>query len=405
MIKLKPNCVCPLIPKSFETEKNVLLLGNLTGFFGYFTDEYEINISATSVEMNENLSMLIKRCAKGLKTFIICEDKYKIYWDKLVDMFPEILKKGLVRVVPEGFRGKNITAKYIEKAFEALRKKYFKGENYNINMSFDLIIANPPYGKQNALAKRITEILSSFKSVVILAPADTFMEKDIFTKCSNIVKLGYNPFEDASMHNLSIAFLGKEHSNTLDSLDILISDEKEKRLAKAVLEYNSKHKKQYENIAYFNTKENKSLAECKTYKGILQNANCKNIFDENRFFVYTIRAAGDRVHVEGEDTIVNRKDKEPWINPHKRYFDAFVFKDEGSKLNFSRWWNSCIVNGQKSFKGLTNAFLSIITDCVSGGAGVEAYETYFPHLDWSHPWTDKEILKEIELPEDFLENK
>lgn len=25
-----------------------------------------------------------------------------------------------------------------------------------------------------------------------------------------------------------------------------------------------------------------------------------------------------------------------------------------------------------------------------------------PHLDWSHPWTDEEILKEIGLPEDFL---
>lgn len=27
------------------------------------------------------------------------------------------------------------------------------------------------------------------------------------------------------------------------------------------------------------------------------------------------------------------------------------------------------------------------------------------NLDWSHPWTDKEILKEIGLPEDFLEKE
>ena len=27
---------------------------------------------------------------------------------------------------------------------------------------------------------------------------------------------------------------------------------------------------------------------------------------------------------------------------------------------------------------------------------------YLPRVDWSHPWTDAEILKELGLPEDFL---
>ena len=58
--------------------------------------------------------------------------------------------------------------------------------------------------------------------------------------------------------------------------------------------------------------------------------------------------------------------------------------------------------GKKSRDGLTNTILSIICECVTGGAGVEAYKTYFPNLDWSRPHDDASILKELGLPEDFL---
>ena len=36
-------------------------------------------------------------------------------------------------------------------------------------------------------------------------------------------------------------------------------------------------------------------------------------------------------------------------------------------------------------------------------ANGEGYLELFPQVDWSRSWTDKEILKELGLPEDFLE--
>ena len=263
---------------------------------------------------------------------------------------------------------------------------------------------NPPYGKQCSLAKPIIKkVLPLSSEVVCLCETIGFsQDPEIFQHISNFSKIK-NPFQDALIQNLAIATLSKDVLNKETSREVFTLDDKRLRFVKALQAYNNSHERTYENIAYFNTKESKKLSECKTYDNILKDEDCKKIFEEDRSFVYTIRVAGDGVHVDGDDTKVNKLEKATWINPHKRYFDAFVFSTCVEKQNFMKWWNSCIVNEQKSRKGLTNYILSIICDCVSGGAGVEAYKTYFPHVDWSKPWTDKEILKEIGLPEDFLE--
>lgn len=82
---------------------------------------------------------------------------------------------------------------------------------------------------------------------------------------------------------------------------------------------------------------------------------------------------------------------------------GFYFEKAFQKNNFSNWWYSCNSNqsGKKSRIGLTNFILSILRDARSANGG--GYDEFFPNIDWSHPWTDKEILKEIGLPEDFLE--
>lgn len=85
--------------------------------------------------------------------------------------------------------------------------------------------------------------------------------------------------------------------------------------------------------------------------------------------------------------------------------NAFVFLNKQERDNFSKWWYSCLegAQGKKLRIGLTNACLDLIRDAISSSGGY--YETYFPNLDWSRPWTDEEILKELGLPEDFLEKE
>ena len=275
------------------------------------------------------------------------------------------------------------------------------------NMSFDLIIANPPYGKQCSLAKPIIKkILEAAPIAVVLCETIGFtQDESIMHKVVHLEKIP-NPFTDALIQNLAIAKLNSAANNVEFSREFFTLDDKRYQLVQAIKSYNKTHARSWENIAYFNTKETKKLSECKTYDCILADASCKDLFENNQVFVYTIRVAGDGVHVDGDDTKVNNLEKDAWINPHKRYFDAFVFATSLEKQNFRNWWNSCIQNtGKKSRDGLTNTILSIICECVSGGAGVEAYKTYFPNLDWSKSWTDQEILKEIELPEDFLEKE
>lgn len=281
-------------------------------------------------------------------------------------------------------------------------------ENYIMNnMSFNLILSNPPYGKQCNLAKPIIKkILEAAPIAVVLCETIGFtQDESIMHKVVHLEKIP-NPFTDALIQNLAIAKLNSAANNVGFSREFFTLDEKRYQLVQAIKFYNKTHARGYENIAYFNTKETKKLSECKTYDCILADAPCKDLFEDNQVFVYTIRVAGDGVHVDGDDTKVNNFEKDAWINPHKRYFDAFVFATSLEKQNFKSWWNSCMRDtGKKSRDGLTNTILSIICDCVSGGAGVEAYKTYFPNLDWSRPWTDAEILKELGLPEDFLEKE
>lgn len=275
------------------------------------------------------------------------------------------------------------------------------------NMPFDLIIANPPYGKQCKLAKPIIKkILEAAPIAVVLCETIGFtQDESIMHKVVHLEKIP-NPFTDALIQNLAIAKLNSAANNVEFSREFFTLDDKRYQLVQAIKSYNKTHARSWENIAYFNTKETKKLSECKTYDCILADASCKDLFENNQVFVYTIRVAGDGVHVDGDDTKVNNLEKDAWINPHKRYFDAFVFATSLEKQNFRNWWNSCIQNtGKKSRDGLTNTILSIICECVSGGAGVEAYKTYFPNLDWSKNWTDQEILKEIGLSEDFLEKE
>lgn len=65
--------------------------------------------------------------------------------------------------------------------------------------------------------------------------------------------------------------------------------------------------------------------------------------------------------------------------------------------NFKNWY-------YKAGK-LVNTIRSIISQCENITPKPQCYIDYFPQVDWSRSWTDQEILKELGLPEDFLEKE
>ena len=279
-------------------------------------------------------------------------------------------------------------------------------------MSFDLIIANPPYGLNNSIAKKIIPaVLSQTKEMVVLVPKNTYKSKACLdhVKKLNIVD---NVFEDAAVQNLSIALLNKDHTNTEITVENISLSPKQLQLATAIKTYNKTHVKHYNRLKFsgapIGNKMEKTIEKAAIdgicdYLKPIANMKLKEARDAGLFFVTTVWTPSDGVHTShAHDWTYNLEGK--WDPDWNRMcpVNPFVFLNKQERDNFSKWWYSCLEREQekKLRSGLTNACLDLCRDAISSSGG--GYEIYFPNLNWSKSWTDQEILKEIGLPEDFL---
>ena len=285
-------------------------------------------------------------------------------------------------------------------------------------MSFVLIIANPPYGKSSSLSKKIVNSLLENKvaeEMVVLAPRNIYKDSKILAHVATYQGVE-NCFTDATIAHLATTRVVPDTANryTYESISL---NKKQVELLSAIRKYNTQHD------AYFHVVDGNSFSKKwglqlkDTNSRIQLSRNLKSIADKKltdlvenfQCFFKTVRTPFDGVHISDShdtrynlDNIFNEKVKEGWFKGHCG--DLFVFKDRVSRENFNKWWYSCRELYGKERKGLTNYILEMLYEAVSGSAGVNSFYDYLPHLDWSHPWTDSEILKELGLPEDFLNN-
>ena len=281
---------------------------------------------------------------------------------------------------------------------------------YNIDNMFDLIIANPPYGKQGTLSIPLinTFLKMHDKDMCILAPLNNF-SKGGFLKFAKEIKYIEEQVFDVEICELCCAKLNRNFEGTFNKKDIVLKG-KQLQLANALLQYNKTHEKHWEKLTGFNRFDpEKKLSTSQNWKGFCKKDDTNlNAYNEGRVFMSTTWTPSNGVH----------KDKESWdfkcnfehIYPFgigarpktDRILDAFVFETKEEKDNFQNWWYSCLDGEIYNKNSLCNCILHIIEKAVSRSAGSEGYLTYFPNLDWSRSWTDQEILKELGLPEDFL---
>lgn len=111
-------------------------------------------------------------------------------------------------------------------------------------MKFDLIIANPPYGKSSSLSKRIVNTLLEnkvAKEMVVLAPKNTCKDENISKVVDKAVLVKENPFKDAAFaeNSLCVFHIGKEKGN-MDWVSFYLAP-KSVELYKAVQSYNKTH--------------------------------------------------------------------------------------------------------------------------------------------------------------------
>ena len=282
---------------------------------------------------------------------------------------------------------------------------------------FTKVIANPPYGKSSSLSKKIVNALLENKvaeEMVVLAPRNLYRDPKILAHVA-IYQGVENCFADASIDRLAVTKVIPDTVNkyTYESISL---NKKQVELLSAIRNYNSRHDAHFHVVDgnCFPKKWNLQLKD--TNPQIQLSGNLKNIADKKltdlvenfQCFFKTIWSPSNGVHIyDGHDirynldNVFNEKVKEGWSKGPCG--DLFVFKDRASRENFNKWWYSCRELYGKERKGLTNYILDMLREAVRGAAGVNSFYEYLPHLDWSRPWTDEEILKEIGLPEDFLD--
>ena len=269
----------------------------------------------------------------------------------------------------------------------------------NMNM-FDLIISNPPYGKSSSLSKKIVNTLLEnkvAKEMVVLAPTNTYKIPELKYVQSIVRVDGHALFGDASIYDLCLTRMAKEIGPYKDYASLVL-DEKELDLYRNIRVYNESHPTHF--------KVEKDFMGCKK--------------DWNRMFAFSFAINnGGSTDVKPWSEII---DLTPYTEKHQgptadikfnfgNDFEAYYNNLRGN-VSYPRLIDMGSTQEKSNFKNwyykagrLVNRIRSIISQCENITPRPQCYIDYFPNLDWSHPWTDQEILKELGLPEDFLGEK
>lgn len=311
------------------------------------------------------------------------------------------------------------------KRFEKFAKNIYKEDVFehilyyedvgNLNMKFDLIIANPPYGKGCSLAVTILNVLKSFsRKIVYLCLENIIKDDDIRNHIFDYKLVDATCFNISVDNRLIIALLDKNTSITR-TVDEMLLDTKGRTLIKAITAYNESHEIQFFDIDgnCLEKKFEKRLIDCtkklqlgKIFDSIKE-TKLKTLIDESYVFMKPLfwPKGSPKNLLQSYEGFYNFQNK--WLDEwnRKHACDLLVFPSKEARNNFRTWAYS----GEDTFwkigeNGLCRLIRVQIKTFIGSGAGASYFRKYLPHVDWSRSWTDEEILEEIGLPKDFLKD-
>lgn len=275
---------------------------------------------------------------------------------------------------------------YIDAVEKNLYYFYNTDEVLKMCKKFDYIIANPPYAMGNELTKTVVENVE-FGKYINLMPASKYKGKELYRYVESIDKVDDN-FDDAYVgESLTVATMSKI-ADTFSSFEELEMCKFDERLRK----FYEKNLDSPNNIDYRYKYVNPSKENVRHW---LDKRN-----PNTDFYIY-VRTADHGVHTDSGATDnlwnkginlstsilgVSRNTSTNWQS-----LGGFIFfhtKEE--KNNFTDFWYRNGKDGlmHKLIKGL-NKSSGTITPAI-------------PRVDWSHPWTDEEILKEYGYTEEEI---
>lgn len=261
---------------------------------------------------------------------------------------------------------------------------YLEEKGIDKEMKFDLVIANPPYGKigTNITYKIIQDV--DFKEYVNLLPAGDYLKggySDIQNYISDIENLPHDAFRDASV-TAAMAKISKTKVNTLTSPDYLtVMSSPKSLMTKYYLESVNRVKKQ--NVEFMGFK-GKNLA----------NSPKVDILKNGRVVAYDTRVA-DHHH------LAYNKNKEYLFNrglitaeeicKAGGCFHIAIFNSISEKKNYLDF-----IYSEEGFK-----FISLIFSKITPQNGITKY-FIIPNVDWSKPQTVQSILKEYNYTDEEI---
>ena len=324
----------------------------------HYVDEYYINIFSKYLENIEDgkTFFLIGQFHEQFVSYIARNNTIYILYDSEDD-------KG----------------KYIDVVKNNLYYFYDLDEVLKMCKKFDYIIANPPYAMGNELTKTIVENVE-FGKYINLMPASKYKGKKLYRYVESIEKVE-DHFEGAEVgESLIVATISKiaDTFSSFEELEMCKADNKFKKFYRANINRTTSYK-----IGLYYTKPEKEEYS--------QNTD---------FFVY-LRAAANGVDMSGGAFDWNNKLKseEELQSYIIRWYESkgtcvcgqfILFNTSVEKDNFTDYWYRNGTSGlcHKLLKGL-NKSSGTITPAI-------------PRVDWSHPWTDEEILKEYGYTEEEI---
>ena len=296
----------------------------------------------------------------------------------------------------------------------------------NMNM-FDLIIANPPYGKRGTLATTlIKEFMKFAEECIVLCQPRSIEKNGVY---EHVVKADIvDSIFDAGLGKLAVSKIRNDYTE-----------------GKQVLY--GKREIQETDITFQIRKFNDSRLDRVAigYSHCASNpVKYRDLVASGKLFLFGVFDMGhvvqdpNKTHGLSVDLNFYRRDLQ-WageVNKNGNDCYAFEFSSKKAKENFRDvffdipkvgFWSKLIEQAEDYSKGMpkaesyvpaidwehldesplwqTSKEKAFLVELIKEGGQkiVLAYlKTKNENLDWSHPWTDQEILKEFGLPEDFL---
>ena len=260
---------------------------------------------------------------------------------------------------------------------------------YTMNIKFDLIIANPPYGKPGAnITKNIIDNVY-FEEYVNLLPANDYRRndsKDLFKYAREMESIN-DGFKDAKVTTHLCKIVKDANNITLDEFEI--SNYIDKSLNKYFVETRNRHHYAIDNFIYKPT-----LDEYKKIK-VEESIYIGKRDPKSEHLPYSLTSITTRYNKNqiAHEVVLNESAKSEQALGKVGDFYLINFKTQEEKSNMAEFMYS-----KDGFRFLSKVFVALNIDSAI------PLNKFMPKVDWTRSWTVEEILKDYGYTELEIEN-